>query len=157
MLCAKFGWNWLSGSGVEFFYMTTMYFSFFIIISPWKRVVPFIWSNLNPLHARMPCAKFGWNWPSGSGEEDENVKVYRRTDKRTDRQTDEAQKVIKKLTWAFSSGELKIKNKNVSSLVRSLHLLFWASDFLWFKLAGSSSDVRTEPIKDIIWIVLMQR
>ena len=23
----------------------------------------------------MLCAKFGWNWPSGSGEEDENVKV----------------------------------------------------------------------------------
>ena len=22
----------------------------------------------------MHCAKFGWNWPSGSGEEDENVK-----------------------------------------------------------------------------------
>ena len=23
------------------------------------------------LHPRMFCAKFGWNWPSGSGEEDE--------------------------------------------------------------------------------------
>ena len=30
----------------------------------------FIWTNLNPLHPRMLCAKFGWNWPSGSGEED---------------------------------------------------------------------------------------
>ena len=30
----------------------------------------FIWTNLNPLHPRMHCAKFGWNWPSGSGEED---------------------------------------------------------------------------------------
>ena len=26
----------------------------------------FIWTNLNPLHQRMLCAKFGWNWPSGS-------------------------------------------------------------------------------------------
>ena len=25
----------------------------------------------------MLCAKFGWNWPSGSGEEDENVKSLR--------------------------------------------------------------------------------
>ena len=30
----------------------------------------FIWTNLNPLHPRMHCAKFGWNWPSGSGEEE---------------------------------------------------------------------------------------
>ena len=25
--------------------------------------------TLSPLHSRMPSAKFGWNWPSGSGEE----------------------------------------------------------------------------------------
>ena len=47
-----------------------MYFRYFVIISPWKRVGPFIWTNLNPLYPRMFCAKFGWNWPSGSGEED---------------------------------------------------------------------------------------
>jgi hypothetical protein len=28
----------------------------------------------------MICAKFGYNWPSGSGEEVENVKVYGQTD-----------------------------------------------------------------------------
>ena len=27
-------------------------------------------ANLNPLHPRMHCDKFGWNWLSGSGEED---------------------------------------------------------------------------------------
>ena len=47
-----------------------MYFRHFVIISPWKRAGLFIWTNLNPLHPRMLCAKFGWNWPSGSGEED---------------------------------------------------------------------------------------
>mgnify|MGYP003688421365 CR=1 FL=1 len=26
--------------------------------------------TLNPLHPKMLCAKFGWNWASGSGEED---------------------------------------------------------------------------------------
>ena len=68
MLCAKFGWNWLSGSG-EDFCILSMYFCYFKITSPWKRAGPFIWTNLNPLHPRMLCAKFGWNWLSSSGAE----------------------------------------------------------------------------------------
>ena len=47
-----------------------MYFYYFTSISPLRRAKSFIWTNLNPLHPRMLCAKFGWNWPSGSGEED---------------------------------------------------------------------------------------
>ena len=47
---------------------------YFVIISPWNRTWPLIWINLNPLHPRMFYAKFGWNWPSGSREEVENVK-----------------------------------------------------------------------------------
>ena len=74
MLCAKFGWNWPCGSREEDFLISSMYFRYFVIISPWKKVGPFTWSNLDPLHPRMLCAKFGRNWPSGSGEEDENVK-----------------------------------------------------------------------------------
>ena len=69
MLCNKIGWNWLSGSGEENFLISSMYFHYFVIMSSWKRAGPFIWTNLNPLHPRMLCAKFGWNWPSGSGEE----------------------------------------------------------------------------------------
>ena len=59
MLCAKFGWNWLSGSREEDFQ----------IISPRKSAGPFIWNDLNLLHPRMHCAKCCWNWPSGSWEE----------------------------------------------------------------------------------------
>ena len=70
MLCAKFGWNWPSGFGEEDFLISSMYFRYFVIISPWIGTGPFIWTNLNPLHPRMLCAKFGWNWPSGFGEED---------------------------------------------------------------------------------------
>ena len=70
MLCAKFSWNWLSGPGEKDFIILSMYFHYFVIISPWKRAGPFIWTNLNSLHPRMLCAKFGWNWASGSGEED---------------------------------------------------------------------------------------
>ena len=33
-----------------------------------KRVMTFIWTNRNSLHPRMFCAKFSWNWCSGSGE-----------------------------------------------------------------------------------------
>ena len=33
MLCAKFGWNWSSASGEDFF-NTSMYFRYFVIISP---------------------------------------------------------------------------------------------------------------------------
>ena len=84
-----------------------MYFHFIVIISPWKRAGPFIWTNLNPLYPRMLCAKFGWNWPSGSGEEYENVKSLQtdgRTDGQTDRQTDRQKtddRWSEKLTWAF--------------------------------------------------------
>ena len=34
---------------------------------------PFIQINLNSVHPKMLCTKFGWNWPSSSGE-DKNVK-----------------------------------------------------------------------------------
>ena len=93
-----------------------MYFRYFVIISPWKRAGHFIWTNLNSLDPRMLCAKFGWNWPSGSGEEDENVKSLqtdgrtdRQTDGQTDRQTDDGRQVIRKahlsfqLRWAKNS------------------------------------------------------
>ena len=49
----------------------------------------------------MLCAKFGWNWPSGSGEEDENGKNFRQTDGRTDKQTDDGQQVIRKAHLSF--------------------------------------------------------
>ena len=82
-----------------------MYFRYFVIISPWKRAGPLIWKNLNPLHLRMLCAKFGWNWPSSSGEEDENVKKFTdgQTGRQTDRQTDDGRQKAHlsfQLRWA---------------------------------------------------------
>ena len=70
MLCAKIVWNWFSGSGEEDILILSMYIHYFVIISPLKMAGLFIWTNLNPLHPRMLCAKFFWNWPSGSGEKD---------------------------------------------------------------------------------------
>ena len=54
----------------RFFFISSMYFRFFVIIAPWKRAGPFISTNFNPLHPRMHSAKFGWNRPNGSGVED---------------------------------------------------------------------------------------
>ena len=47
-----------------------MHFCYFITISPWEKEWPFSLINLNPLHLRRLCAKFGWNCQNGSGEED---------------------------------------------------------------------------------------
>ena len=70
VVCDKFGWKWPNVSGEEDFLISSIYLGYFVIISPWKKAGPFIWTNLNPPHPRMHCAKFGLNWPSGSGEED---------------------------------------------------------------------------------------
>ena len=109
LLFAKLGWNW-------FCRKRFLNFLYLVIISPWKRLGPFIWINftqwcfvlsiveigrlvlekkifklvnvfqlfhnylplekcgalhLNKLESplsRMLCVKFGWNWPTGSGE-----------------------------------------------------------------------------------------
>ena len=120
MHCAKFGWNWHSGSGEEDFLISSMYFSFFVISSPWKRTGTFIWTNLNSLHPRMFCDKFGWNKPSGSGEVDENVKSLRQRRRRQGRRaTDKFWS--EKLTWAFGSGELK-KNCTFTGRVTLEHV-----------------------------------
>ena len=51
----------------------------------------------------MHCAKFGRNWPSGSGEEDENVKSLWQWQQQQTMDNFWSEK----LTWAFGSGELK--------------------------------------------------
>ena len=104
-------------------------FQYFTVISPWKSAWPFIWPNLSPLHLRMLCAKFGWNWPNGSGE-DENVKslqIDRQTDGLT---TDNRQS--KKFTWTLSSDELKSDRQ-----VQINGLSF--TKLLWFK--GNQLDI----------------
>ena len=115
MLCAKFGWNWPSGSGEKYFLISSMYFRFFLIISPWKRAAPFIWTILYPLHPRMLCAKY-LNWSSGSGGEDESVKSLRQQQwwRTTDKFWSE------KCTWALGSRELKIVTKTM--IVRETQL-----------------------------------
>ena len=66
-LC-KFGWNLPSCSEEEDFKNSLLYFRYFTIIPPLKRVYPFIWNTLNSLQPKMLCVKFGRNWLSGSRE-----------------------------------------------------------------------------------------
>ena len=82
-------------------------------------------NNLNPFQTKMLCAKFGWNWPSGSREEDEYVKSLRQR-----RTTDKFRS--EKLIWAFGSGEL-IKElilyykspPIIYTLTNSYHWIHW--------------------------------
>ena len=113
-----------------------MYFRYFVIISSWKKTGSFIWTILNPFRPRMFCAKFGWNLPSGSGEEDENVKSLD-TDGQTDRDKQTDDRWSEKLTWAFCSGELKKiefpSPKDATGMCQALLKLarwFWRRRFL---------------------------
>ena len=74
LLCAKFGRYWPCGSGEEDVLKFVNVFSQFRNYLPLEKGRTFIWTNLSPLHPKMIYAKFGWNWPSGYGEGDENVK-----------------------------------------------------------------------------------
>ena len=100
MLCAKFGWNWPSDPGEKDFKMLSMYFCYFAIISPWKKVWPQMWTDLNHFHQMIRCAMFSLNWPSSSGEEDENVKS-KQTVGWTDIWTDNGRQVIRKAHFSL--------------------------------------------------------
>ena len=118
MLYAKFGWNWLSGSGEEDFKILSMYFSYFVIISPWKRVGPFIEQTWIPFPSPKDALCQVWLKLAQWSGDDENLKSLRQQWRRQRqrqlrrqrrRPTDNADKFWSEklaLTWAFSSGEL---------------------------------------------------
>jgi hypothetical protein len=75
MSCTKFDWNWPAGSGEKGFRKFSVNFYSFFYYLPLRKGLSFTCVILNPLHLRIICANFGWNWLSSSGEEVENVKV----------------------------------------------------------------------------------
>ena len=96
MLLCNVGLNWPSGSGEENFLILVNVFLLFQYYLPFKESKALHLNILNPLHPMMLCARFGWNWPSGSGEEVENVDSLK---------TDDRQ--LGNLIWVVRSGELK--------------------------------------------------
>ena len=76
----------------------------------------------------MLCVKFDWNWPSGSGEEDE--KVYDNNDDDDRQQTNFDQK---------SSGELKkILIPTKHGWTKENNIIFPALDFLRWNLLSDN-------------------
>ena len=61
-----FGWIRQLFFGEKDFWILIISFWYFIIVSAWKKVWPFIRSNFNPRQPKMLGVKFGWNWPNGS-------------------------------------------------------------------------------------------
>ena len=99
--------------------------------------------HLNKLESPLPklCAKLGWNRPSSSGEEDEDVKSLRQQRQRRrqqQRQWTTDKFWSEKLTWAFGSGELKIH-----WLVRNFALI---SLFEFLKLNKHNSTLKLWPL-----------
>jgi hypothetical protein len=45
IICTKFDWIWPAGSEEEDLKKFSVYFYSFAIISPWRRAIPFIWTN----------------------------------------------------------------------------------------------------------------
>ena len=88
----KLGRYCTSGSG-EDWKSRQYHFHYAAVISHWKKLWSFIWSNFNPFIPKMLYTKFDWNWPYCSGR-DEEMKTDRRM--RSEKLT----------SWAHSSGEL---------------------------------------------------
>jgi hypothetical protein len=59
-------------------------FLLFCYYLPLGKGIPFHMKNLEFPPPKDDLCKVWSNWPSGSGEEVENVKVYRQTDSKTD-------------------------------------------------------------------------
>ena len=83
-LCHAFGWNWSGNFGEDFkicqytikyvqFKIFQCIFAISLLSQPGKGRGHSIKHNWIPLYPKMLGDKFGWNWASGSWE-DENVK-----------------------------------------------------------------------------------
>ena len=99
-LC-QFGWNWPRVCGEEDWQWIR--FSNFLIISPWKKAWPFIWTELVipvlPIDALCQVWLKLARWFRRIRWKCENL--------RTERWRTDGKQAIWKLTWAFSSGELR--------------------------------------------------
>ena len=142
MFCAKFGWNWPSGSGGEYFLISSMYFHYFVNISLGK-------GQGSPFEETWIPFTQGWFVPSlveiGPVVLEKKMKmwnVYRRTDRQTDRQTDDGRQVIRKahlsfqLRWPKNSiqninyNELTEKNLQSNIALKHSGMFEWSEGFI---------------------------
>ena len=84
------------------FEISSMDFRYFL---PLEKGVVLYLKNMNPLYPRMICAKFDWNWPSGSGSKCEKFTTKTSTTTMTDNGQISIRKahVSLRLRWAKSN------------------------------------------------------
>ena len=105
MLCAKFGWNWLSGSGEEDFFNFVNLCSLFLYYIPLKTDPSFeqTWIRFTRRCIVPSLVEIS---PMVFEKKSKIGKVDRRTDRQTDRKTDSQRRTKGDQK---SSGELKIQ------------------------------------------------
>ena len=123
LLCAKFGWNLPCGSElVDFQLFPTVHNFTILLLSPLRnRAWLFIWTNLNPLHPRMLCTMFDWNWPSGSEEEVQSLKSLQTNWLEQTKALDK-QQVIRKAHLSVHSCDVKFYQQPYCCLFKLIHL-----------------------------------
>ena len=99
MLCAKIGWNWLSGSGEEDFLISFMYYGYYVIISPWKRVGVLQLNKWIPFTQGSFVSSLVKTGPVVLGERMKMWKVY--NDNNGRQQTDDGRQAIRKAHLSF--------------------------------------------------------
>ena len=101
----KYKYNLLSnspiGSGVEAFWISSLYLRYLVIISPWKRAWLFIWTNWNPLHQGCFVPSLVEIGPVVLDKKIKLWKVYRQTDGQMDGRTDDGRRAIRKTHFSF--------------------------------------------------------
>ena len=118
----------------------SIYFHYLAIIPLGKGHGPFTWTNLKPLHPKIICAKFGWNWHSGFGEEDENLKSLQQQQQRQRRRTTD-KFWWEKRTWVLGSGELMRKNYTSTNNGSMCHIVYLQNIFYQKISLGLHGDV----------------
>jgi hypothetical protein len=81
MICTRFDWNWSAENLLKYFQSIH---NVLLLYLPLGRCVAIHLNDLN-FPPKDNLCQVWLNWPSGSGE-DENVKVYRQTDRMADDQ-----------------------------------------------------------------------
>ena len=89
------GWNCPSGSAKEDLKKNLSMSFWYFIIYMYVSLAHHLNKFKSP-HPRIICAKFDWNWPSGSGE-----KNWKYAAGKMDRRTDDRQQAMRKAHWSF--------------------------------------------------------
>jgi hypothetical protein len=119
-------------------------FSVFLLFRyylPLKKGYPLHLNKLESPPSKDELCQVCLNWSSGSGEEVENVKVYRRTDRQTHTQTDRQTNGRRTIRKAHLSFQLRwAKNTDVKADVKFLSWQNWRFEVFQLEF-GSENEI----------------